>query len=99
MSTAGAPGATLTAPQPAVAVAPARRAAEWKLALPLAVLMAAFFVAPLAVLVAMSLHADGDARALTLAQYVKFLGETFNLRILGDTMWLGAKATLVSLLF
>ena len=72
---------------------------EWKLALPLAAFMAAFFVAPLVVLIAMSLHADADLKAWSLAQYAKFLGETFNLRILAETLWLGVKATLVCLFF
>ena len=38
-------------------------------------------------------------RDWSLAQYAKFLGDGFNLRILGETLWLGAKATLVCLLF
>jgi putative spermidine/putrescine transport system permease protein len=81
------------------ASATARSASEWKLALPLAAFMVAFFVAPLMVLIAMSLHGDGDRGTWSLAQYVKFLGDTFNLRILGETLWLGVKATLVCLLF
>jgi putative spermidine/putrescine transport system permease protein len=72
---------------------------EWKLALPLAAFMLAFFVAPLLVLIAMSLHADADRSAWSLAQYLKFLGDTFNLRILVETLWLGVKATLVCLVF
>jgi putative spermidine/putrescine transport system permease protein len=76
-----------------------KAASEWKLALPLAVFMVAFFVAPLIVLIAMSLHGDGDRSAWSLAQYMKFLGDAFNVRILGETLWLGVKATLVCLLF
>lgn len=77
----------------------AARSAEWKLALPLTVFMMAFFAAPLAVLIAMSVHADNEMKIWSLAQYAKFLGEMFNVRILGETLWLGVKATLVCLLF
>lgn len=95
MSTA----ATVSATTPAQVKVGARASPEWKLALPLAVFMIAFFVAPLLVLIAMSLHSDGDRATWSLAQYIKFLGDTFNLRILGETLWLGVKATLVCLLF
>jgi putative spermidine/putrescine transport system permease protein len=80
-------------------VAVRRRAPEWTLALPLAAFMIAFFVAPLAVLIAMSLHGEADSGTWSVAQYTKFMGDGFNLRILGETLWLGAKATLVCLLF
>jgi putative spermidine/putrescine transport system permease protein len=76
-----------------------KTASEWKLALPLAAFMIAFFVAPLCVLIAMSLHGDGDRGSWSLLQYTKFLGDTFNLRVLAETIWLGAKATLVCLFF
>ena len=80
--------------------APARRdAADRWLALPLVAFALACFVAPLAVLVAVSLHADNELRVWSLAQYARLLGETFTLRILGETLWLGAKSTLVCLLF
>jgi len=81
------------------AAAPRGAASEWKLALPLAVFMLAFFVAPLLVLIATSLHADGDAKSWSLAQYGKFLGDSFDLRVLAETLWLGAKATIVCLFF
>ena len=72
--------------------------AEWQLALPLGLFFAAFFAAPLLVLAAISLAAPGRT-GLTLAHYAKFLGDGFNLSILGDTLLLGAKATLVCLVF
>jgi len=72
---------------------------EWPLALPLAALFVACFVAPFVVLVAMSLHADAQMQTWSFAQYVKFFGDTFNLSILGGTVWLAVKATLVCLLF
>jgi putative spermidine/putrescine transport system permease protein len=75
------------------------KGAQWPLALPLAALFVAFFVAPLVVLAGLSLYAEPAMRTLSLAQYVKFFGDTFNLSILGATLLLGVKATLVCLLF
>jgi putative spermidine/putrescine transport system permease protein len=72
---------------------------EWPLALPLAALFIVCFVAPFFVLLALSLHADGQSRAFSMAQYAKFFGDTFNLSILWSTLWLAVKATLVCLLF
>jgi len=72
---------------------------EWRLALPLAAFFLAFFVAPLGVLVAWSFYDSAELRALTLAQYARFLGDRFTLDILWDTLTLGAKATLVCLVF
>lgn len=72
---------------------------EWPLALPLAALFVVCFIAPFVVLVAMSLHADAQMKTWSVAQYVKFFGDTFNLSILGGTVWLAVKATLVCLLF
>lgn len=83
----------------AVQVRQDKASSEWKLALPLAAFMIAFFVAPLCVLIAMSLHADGDRTSWSLMQYSKFLGDSFNLRVLAETIWLGVKATLVCLFF
>ena len=73
--------------------------AESALALPLAAVFAAFFVAPLLVLLALSLHGDVAMRQWTLANYVKFFTDPFNYSILIDTLLLGVKATLVCLLF
>src|SRR5262249_62202123 len=54
------------------------------LVLPLAALFVAFFVAPLIVLVALSLTAD--TAAWTAANYVKFFTDRFNYSILWDTL-------------
>ena len=67
------------------------------LVLPLAALFVAFFVAPLIVLLALSLTAD--TAAWTAANYVKFFTDRFNYSILWDTLFLGLKATLVCLIF
>src|SRR5438477_5991430 len=69
------------------------------LLLPLAALFVAFFVAPLIVLVALSLHADTATATWTAANYVKFFTDRFNYSILWDTLLLGVKATLVCLVF
>jgi putative spermidine/putrescine transport system permease protein len=61
---------------------------EWPLALPLAALFIVCFVAPFFVLLALSLHADAQSRAFSVAQYAKFFGDTFNLSILWSTLWL-----------
>ena len=67
--------------------------------LPLAALFVAFFVAPLIVLLALSLHADTATATWTAANYVKFFTDRFNYSILWDTLLLGVKATLVCLVF
>jgi putative spermidine/putrescine transport system permease protein len=72
---------------------------ESQLALPLAAFFVAFFVAPLAVLVALSVHADPEFKSLTFAHYLKFFTDSFNYSILWATLMLGIKATLVCLVF
>ena len=69
------------------------------LALPLAALFAAFFVAPLIVLVALSLNTEQGSGVFTPGQYLKFFSDRYHLSILGETLWLGVKATLVCLVF
>jgi len=70
-----------------------------RLALPLAALFIAFFVAPLAVLLVLSLHSDVTMKTWTIANYAKFFTDSFNYSILIDTLLLGVKATLVCLVF
>ena len=72
---------------------------DFKLVLPLAALFAAFFVAPLCVLIAMSLSTDAEMHGPTVGQYVKFFTDAFNYSILWNTIVLGVKATLLCLLF
>lgn len=67
------------------------------LAAPLALVFAAFFVAPLAQLVYLSLHNDQAATVWGLGQYTKFLTDPFSLSVLGATLWLGAEVTLLCL--
>jgi putative spermidine/putrescine transport system permease protein len=74
-------------------------ASESKLALPLAALFVAFFIAPLVVLLILSLHTDVAMKSWTLANYAKFFSDSFSTSILFDTLLLGVKATLVCLVF
>jgi putative spermidine/putrescine transport system permease protein len=74
-------------------------AAESRLVLPLTALFVAFFIAPLFVLVALSLSTDANIAAFTSANYVKFFTDKFNYAILFETLLLGVKATLVCLIF
>jgi putative spermidine/putrescine transport system permease protein len=72
---------------------------DLKLVLPLAALFALFFVAPLLVLVAMSLSSDTEMHAPTLAHYIRFFTDSFNYSILWATLALGVKSTLLCLVF
>jgi putative spermidine/putrescine transport system permease protein len=72
---------------------------ESRLVLPLAALFVACFVAPLCVLVILSLHGEAAMRTWTLANYFKFFTDPFNYSILWDTLLLGVKATLLCLVF
>jgi putative spermidine/putrescine transport system permease protein len=75
------------------------RASESGLALPLMALFLAFFVAPLCVLVALSLVAEQGSNSFTAAHYIKFFTDPFDYSILVDTLLLGLKATAVCLVF
>jgi len=70
---------------------------EWQLVLPLALFFVAFVFLPLALLGYVSLHDDMQMKTLGLAQYRKFYFDGFNLLILGSTLWLAAKTTLLAL--
>jgi len=70
---------------------------DWQLTLPLALFFAAFVFAPLALLAGVSLHDDMAMKQAGAGQYVKFLGDGFNLSVLGQTLWLALRTTLVAL--
>lgn len=73
---------------------------DWALALPLAAFFALFFVAPLGLLVAISFETERQMTGtLGLGQYAAFLTDGLNLAVLRDTLLVGAKATLLCLLF
>ena len=75
------------------------RLTQNQLVLPLAALFAAFFIAPLCVLIALSLSVGPEVRPTTVMHYIKALGDPYNASILFDTLLLGLKATLVCLGF
>lgn len=86
------------APGEAVAARGPRLLREWQLVLPLGLFFAAFVFGPLALLGYVSLHTDVSLEQASLAQYTKFLTDGFNLGVLGTTLWLGLKVTLLTLL-
>lgn len=66
-------------------------------AMPLAAVFLVSFVAPLVVLVFLSLFRTPQFTDMGVDQYVRFLGEGFSLRVLFDTLLLGAEVALLSL--
>ncbi len=71
---------------------------DLKLALPLAAFFGVFFLAPLAILIFVSLHVDPEMSRMGLTQYVKFLTDPFSLAVLGGTLWIGVEVTALCLL-
>ncbi|PSO18821.1 ABC transporter permease [Bradyrhizobium sp. MOS003] len=65
---------------------------------PLAALFFAAFVLPLAALVLVSLFRDPQFTGLSLVQYVRFLSDPFSLKVLSDTLWLGAEVAFATLI-
>ncbi len=72
---------------------------EWQLALPLALFLHLFYVAPLAILLASSLQAAPGTSGISLVQYWEFFRDSVNLKVLNDTFWLGVQVTLGCLFF
>lgn len=73
---------------------------DWALAVPLAVVFALFFIAPLGLLVFISFQSERQMTgALSLVQYAAFFADALNLAVLRDTLLVGVKATLLCLLF
>jgi putative spermidine/putrescine transport system permease protein len=70
-----------------------------RLALPLAAVFIVCFLAPLFVLLMLSLHGDIAMRTWTFGNYLSFFTDRFSYSILIDTLLLGAKATLVCFVF
>ncbi|MFN9029905.1 MAG: ABC transporter permease [Betaproteobacteria bacterium] len=82
-------------------IAPPARPAllrEWQLALPLSIFFFAFVFFPLLMLGYVSLHQDAQLTTRGLDQYAKFFGDSFNWRVLGNTLLLGLQVTVVALL-
>src|SRR6267154_482858 len=64
---------------------------EWQLALPLALAFAALFVAPLLLLVGVSFFNDDKITQPGFGSWIKFFGDPFNYKVIGDTLLLGVK--------
>lgn len=64
---------------------------EWQLALPLALAFAAIFLAPLLMLFGVSFFNDEQITKPGVGQWLKFFGDPFNYKVVGDTMLLGVK--------
>ncbi len=71
---------------------------DWQLTLPLGLFFLVFVFVPLALLGVVSLYTTSDLKGMGLTQYVKFLGDGFNLGVLGLTLWLALKTTVVAIL-
>jgi putative spermidine/putrescine transport system permease protein len=67
---------------------------EWQLALPLAIFLHLFYVAPLAVLLASSFQQAPGVSGFSLNQYSEFFRDSVNLKVLMDTILLGIQVTL-----
>jgi putative spermidine/putrescine transport system permease protein len=70
----------------------------WRLAAPLGLFFALFFIAPLVLLVITSLQVDRQMTGqFGLVQYTGFFADGLNLSVLGGTLLVGVKATLLCL--
>src|SRR6195256_2844293 len=70
---------------------PWARLAEWQLALPLGLAFAALFLAPLLLLVGVSFFDDDKITQPGFGSWIKFFGDPFNYKVIGDTLLLGVK--------
>lgn len=64
---------------------------------PLAAFFVLFFLAPLLLLVVISLYTTPELKAFGPDQYVKIATDKFSLPVLFDTLWLGVQTTLLCL--
>jgi putative spermidine/putrescine transport system permease protein len=71
---------------------------ELKLALPLALFFAAFFVAPLLMLFGVSFYADPGMSRFGIDEYSRFLSDSYSLGVMGDTLLLGFEVMAICLL-
>jgi putative spermidine/putrescine transport system permease protein len=70
---------------------------QLSLATPLTAFFALFVVLPMLLLVYVSIHAEPTLTNKSIQQYLKFLTDTYNLAVLGNTLLLGLKVTILSL--
>lgn len=76
-----------------------RQSSPLALSLPLGIFFAAFVFVPMLLLAYVSLHNDAEMTQFGVGQYGKFLTDGFNLSILFNTLWLGLKVTLLTVVF
>lgn len=72
---------------------------DLKLALPLAGFFLVFFITPLLLLIFVSLHTDPEMKRFGFDQFHKFLSDPYSLKVLGQTLVIGAETTALCLLF
>ncbi len=72
---------------------------ELKLAAPLAAFFFVFFLTPLALLLILSFQTTPEGTSYGLTQYKFFLTDDFSMGVLGSTLLLGLKVTIVCLIF
>lgn len=90
-------------PKPGAAAAPAgsrvgERLGVWALALPLGLAYLMFFAAPLLLLITVSFYADERMTVFGLRQWQRFLGDAFHWKVIADTLMLGAKTVMATVL-
>jgi putative spermidine/putrescine transport system permease protein len=71
---------------------------DLKLALPLAGFFLVFFITPLLLLIFVSLHTDPEMKRFGFDQFHKFLSDPYSLKVLGQTLVIGAETTALCLL-
>lgn len=71
---------------------------DLKLASPLAGFFLVFFITPLILLIFVSLHADPEMKRFGFNQFHKFLTDPYSLKVLGQTLVIGAETTALCLL-
>lgn len=76
---------------------PLRSASPLPLALPLGLFFFCFVLTPMLLLAWVSLHNDAGMTSMGVSQYLKFLTDGFNLGVLGNTLWLGLKVTMLTI--
>lgn len=74
------------------------KAAEWQLALPLALFFVSLFLAPLLLLVGVSFFNDDKITQPGFAQWIKFFGDPFSYKVIADTLMLGVKTVCATVL-
>lgn len=74
------------------------RGVEWRLAAPLGLTYLAFFAAPLAILLVMSVSVDDNLGGFSLESWMRFWGDPFYRGVVWDTLRLGLLAVAITTL-